>query len=99
SIVFFFSSRRRHTRFSRDWSSDVCSSDLGAHCRVIEPSENIEDQENFLKIVRGKEKQYVDATRMDVLWIRYDPVVDMINRPWAPPTALQFAQQIGRAHV
>src|SRR5436309_15346818 len=27
-VVFFFSSRRRHTRFSRDWSSDVCSSDL-----------------------------------------------------------------------
>src|SRR5690606_41071483 len=26
----FFSSRRRHTRFSRDWSSDVCSSDLHA---------------------------------------------------------------------
>src|SRR5690606_41828948 len=25
---FFFSCRRRHTRFSRDWSSDVCSSDL-----------------------------------------------------------------------
>src|SRR5690606_40658030 len=28
TIHFFFSSRRRHTRFSRDWSSDVCSSDL-----------------------------------------------------------------------
>src|SRR5690606_40390261 len=28
-VFFFFSSRRRHTRFSRDWSSDVCSSDLG----------------------------------------------------------------------
>src|SRR5687768_17930901 len=27
-IIFFFSSRRRHTRCSRDWSSDVCSSDL-----------------------------------------------------------------------
>src|SRR6266436_5155629 len=27
-ICFFFSSRRRHTRCSRDWSSDVCSSDL-----------------------------------------------------------------------
>src|SRR5690606_40593804 len=27
-FIFFFSSRRRHTRFSRDWSSDVCSSDL-----------------------------------------------------------------------
>src|SRR5690606_40915992 len=28
ALYFFFSSRRRHTRFSRDWSSDVCSSDL-----------------------------------------------------------------------
>src|SRR5207249_9554012 len=27
-IFFFFSSRRRHTRSKRDWSSDVCSSDL-----------------------------------------------------------------------
>src|SRR5439155_12517817 len=27
-IIFFFSSRRRHTRWPRDWSSDVCSSDL-----------------------------------------------------------------------
>src|SRR5690606_11214885 len=27
-LSFIFSSRRRHTRFSRDWSSDVCSSDL-----------------------------------------------------------------------
>src|SRR5207249_8226854 len=28
-FFFFFSSRRRHTRSKRDWSSDVCSSDLG----------------------------------------------------------------------
>src|SRR5256886_17306787 len=28
-MAFFFSSRRRHTRFDCDWSSDVCSSDLG----------------------------------------------------------------------
>src|SRR5439155_13458879 len=28
SRLFFFSSRRRHTRWPRDWSSDVCSSDL-----------------------------------------------------------------------
>src|SRR2546422_2515051 len=30
---FFFSSRRRHTRCSRDWSSDVCSSDLLAQAQ------------------------------------------------------------------
>src|SRR5262245_65350491 len=29
-LLFFFSSRRRHTRCLSDWSSDVCSSDLGA---------------------------------------------------------------------
>src|SRR2546421_964172 len=29
-FFFFFSSRRRHTRSDRDWSSDVCSSDLSA---------------------------------------------------------------------
>src|SRR5687768_17802484 len=42
-FFFFFSSRRRHTRCSRDWSSDVCSSDLLSHllddylqgCRLI----------------------------------------------------------------
>src|SRR2546421_9469766 len=30
SLFFFFSSRRRHTRSDRDWSSDVCSSDLSS---------------------------------------------------------------------
>src|SRR5690606_39936056 len=35
-LFFFFSSRRRHTRFSRDWSSDVCSSDLGSPALVLD---------------------------------------------------------------
>src|SRR5215510_5309632 len=34
-FFFFFSSRRRHTRWPRDWSSDVCSSDLRALGRVV----------------------------------------------------------------
>src|SRR6266536_6656653 len=39
SKFFFFSSRRRPTRSTRDWSSDVCSSDLAAleHERDLEP--------------------------------------------------------------
>src|SRR3989449_5694062 len=44
SCFFFFSSRRRHTRCSRDWSSDVCSSDLSrsivdavSHFRARDP--------------------------------------------------------------
>src|SRR2546429_1893281 len=34
-FFFFFSSRRRHTRCSRDWSSDVCSSDLDDQRRNV----------------------------------------------------------------
>src|SRR5690348_18261920 len=38
SIFFFFSSRRRHTRWTGDWSSDVCSSDLLAlHAQTVAP--------------------------------------------------------------
>src|SRR5690606_41156810 len=41
--LFFFSSRRRHTRFSRDWSSDVCSSDLVRESRQAVGQEHGED--------------------------------------------------------
>src|SRR5437870_10849286 len=34
-FFFFFSSRRRHTRWPRDWSSDVCSSDLVAPAMLV----------------------------------------------------------------
>src|SRR5256886_8934892 len=44
-VVFFFSSRRRHTRFDCDWSSDVCSSDLRA----------LENQEFHLRLVVQQE--------------------------------------------
>src|SRR2546429_2299138 len=37
TVCFFFSSRRRHTRCSRDWSSDVCSSDLES--RALAPKQ------------------------------------------------------------
>src|SRR5438309_9022165 len=36
STFFFFSSRRRHTRWNCDWSSDVCSSDLQMRVRIDE---------------------------------------------------------------
>src|SRR5699024_11625810 len=40
-FFFFFSSRRRHTRSKRDWSSDVCSSDL-----VSKPSEETQQRDS-----------------------------------------------------
>src|SRR3712207_6971539 len=42
-VCFFFSSRRRHTRYWRDWSSDVCSSDLS-----LKRSDTSETVNNYL---------------------------------------------------
>src|SRR2546430_7297371 len=52
TIYFFFSSRRRHTRFDCDWSSDVCSSDLEAEdAAFIEEFESMTAQNpNFTLI-------------------------------------------------
>src|SRR2546429_2413160 len=41
-LFFFFSSRRRHTRCSRDWSSDVCSSDLGTYNSKSFPAQSVD---------------------------------------------------------
>src|SRR3712207_4614264 len=53
--VFFFSSRRRHTRYWRDWSSDVCSSDLKLKGKMREKVEAaVEDikMSKFLATIR-----------------------------------------------
>src|SRR2546422_4619426 len=50
-FFFFFSSRRRHTRCSRDWSSDVCSSDLA---RIELIKFNLFDNATFEHYVSGR---------------------------------------------
>src|SRR2546429_4679088 len=47
-VFFFFSSRRRHTRCSRDWSSDVCSSDLGIEVTRQLPGRDAVEPLHFL---------------------------------------------------
>src|SRR5690606_40021873 len=73
-FMFFFSSRRRHTRFSRDWSSDVWSSDLvfrpvGLFVRGEGPaSRGRRPQENLKNSRRGNMndniRQYARAARL-----------------------------------
>src|SRR5690554_2566550 len=49
--IFFFSSRRRHTRCGRDWSSDVCSSDL------VEVAERGDDRVGVRTVARPDGRQ------------------------------------------
>src|SRR5258705_4516089 len=49
-VIFFFSSRRRHTRCLSDWSSDVCSSDLGGR-RIIRSEEHTSELQSLRHLV------------------------------------------------
>src|SRR2546422_2658765 len=57
-FFFFFSSRRRHTRCSRDWSSDVCSSDLSVAGILFAPKPG--------KETRKEIKHYAMKVKKDV---------------------------------
>src|SRR5699024_11989325 len=55
-MLFFFSSRRRHTRSKRDWSSDVCSSDLKPHILQLPAFSDYERFSGFVSIpLQGRE--------------------------------------------
>src|SRR5438445_10808068 len=75
TIFFFFSSRRRHTRYWRDWSSDVCSSDLvlatgrlatGYAAAQGSPFVPISDPATALKIGRASCRERVEISVVDV---------------------------------
>src|SRR5437868_9804474 len=63
-LIFFFSSRRRHTRSKRDWSSDVCSSDLvEAEARRAERSPDPDSTDLYFRaralMNRGSTAEYL----------------------------------------
>src|SRR2546430_5999488 len=84
-VIFFFSSRRRHTRFDCDWSSDVCSSDLGTSSASV----------RVVGYRRGAPRGLVILTarghRADA-WLQRWPRVVRLLRPLHPDP-----RQIGRA--
>src|SRR3712207_8083492 len=56
-LFFFFSSRRRHTRYWRDWSSDVCSSDL-FHIELV--ASNIVTTDSSIALVLDRSGSMAD---------------------------------------
>src|SRR5688572_32197269 len=78
-LSFFFSSRRRHTRFDCDWSSDVCSSDLlFVYCEepsaLVQIRGGVERREcvqvNGVAFLREERKAYRQAIRIVQVEIR-----------------------------
>src|SRR2546427_7595475 len=83
---FFFSSRRRHTRFDCDWSSDVCSSDLWLRTKL----------ETIPVSKTRYERLSVPMQKAVVSGINRFAVALHLKKA---PLARQERDQIGRAHV
>src|SRR2546429_5008736 len=101
-VFFFFSSRRRHTRCSRDWSSDVCSSDLGT------VSTTLPRRMELARKVFATTSRYdgLIAMEMERLGVDHSGALDLNEKPRLPERlhlALHLQQElryeIGRAHV
>ncbi|MFZ4260615.1 glutathione synthase [Sphingobacterium sp. HJSM2_6] len=65
-----------------------------AHCRVVDPNEQIDSYSKLIEVLKACEKTLLDMNDIDLLWLRFDPTLDMINRPWAAATGIQFAQLV-----
>lgn len=74
----------------------VADSHIEAHARVLPPDLSISSKEHVLEQIRKTNKTRVNMGDIDVLWLRFDPTMDMLNRPWAADMGLQFAQLIKR---
>src|SRR5215208_3250604 len=63
-FFFFFSSRRRHTRWPRDWSSDVCSSDLPAPTTEGERAPRAEGDVRISVVTHGQASSRSEERRV-----------------------------------
>src|SRR5207245_8534096 len=88
---FFFSSRRRHTRCYRDWSSDVCSSDLSSRVR--------EDWALSTRIVLASARAAGAAGTILVLSAQSSRTLEEVAQTATGPLWFQqyFFKEIGRA--
>lgn len=65
---------------------------VAAHMRHLSPNSGITDQKELINTLRQTSKKLVNLQAIDVLWLRFDPAIEIGKRPWAAETALQFAE-------
>src|SRR4030065_2377460 len=78
-IFLFFSSRRRHTRFKCDWSSDVCSSDLAKYDNTAEPL-TVEDMLNMYNQASGGSDPANVVVTGQTLYEKYNSLLQVNQR-------------------
>src|SRR5690606_36141676 len=93
---FFFSSRRRHTRFSRDWSSDVCSSDLTLALVQVMPSSLRQIAELSLA---DRSTEWVRAKWPRLVDFRSSTFPRMLVDPFAESSVTEGPAQTTRSHA
>src|SRR5690625_1419247 len=81
-MYFFFSSRRRHTRWPRDWSSDVCSSDLEPDGTVL--GQQVSAMERVGLYVPGGKASYPSSVLMNAIPAKVAGVDELIMVVPAP---------------
>src|SRR5690606_39809669 len=84
-FFFFFASRRRHTRFSRDWSSDVCSSDLEA----VTAGEEL----GLVAVLSDEADRFLGRTGPDVLELGGDHVLAPFVAVWMAVQTLRSEER------
>lgn len=63
-----------------------------AHARLVSPKDGLKQSSQLIKKLKDVPKELIDFANIDVLWLRFDPTLDMISRPWAASTGIHFAQ-------
>lgn len=74
----------------------INENDVHAHARMLTPDQPCSSTKDLLSTIRQTPKQRLSMQDIDVLWLRFDPTLDMINRPWASDMGLQFARLVKR---
>src|SRR5256885_8623249 len=86
---FFFSSRRRHTRLQGDWSSDVCSSDLGFEpiCKTFPAGESPDSQSTILRVaeLRDRKSTRLNSSHLVISYAVFCLKKKMKSSPLASP--------------
>src|SRR3712207_8902751 len=111
----FFSSRRRHTRYWRDWSSDVCSSDLyfrinAENTGQFERTLIVADKGSYVSYLEGctapmRDENQLHAAVVEIIALDNAQIKYSTVQNWYPGDKegkggiYNFVTKIGRAHV